>query len=118
MFQLHTQYAQALYETTGTYPAPYFRPPYGAYDERVLRTVAANGYLPIFWTLDSLDSVGEPKTAEFIVDRLTNTLAPEKRNGAILLAHCGNQSTADALADVLRYFADQGLIVTTISQIL
>ncbi len=110
--------AQALYETTGTWPAPYFRPPYGAYDERVLRTVAASGYLPIFWTLDSLDSVGEPKTAEFIVDRLTNTLAAEKRNGAILLAHCGNQSTADALPAVLDYFVNQGLIVTTISQIL
>lgn len=110
--------ADMLYQTTGTRPAPYFRPPYGAYDERVLRAVAARGYIPIFWTLDSLDSVGEPKSAEFIVERLTTTLDAEKRNGAILLAHCGSQSTADALPAILEYFASQNIVVTTLSQIL
>ena len=110
--------ADILYQTTGTRPAPYFRPPYGAYDERVLRAVAARGYIPIFWTLDSLDSVGEPKSAQFIVERLTTTLNAEKRNGAILLAHCGSQSTADALPDILEYFAQQNIVVTTLSQIL
>jgi peptidoglycan/xylan/chitin deacetylase (PgdA/CDA1 family) len=110
--------ADILYQTTGIRPAPYFRPPYGAYDERVLRAVAARGYIPIFWTLDSLDSVGEPKSAEFIVERLTTTLNTEKRNGAILLAHCGSQSTADALPAILEYFSSQGIVVTTLSQIL
>lgn len=110
--------ADILYQTTGTRPAPYFRPPYGAYDERVLRAVAARGYIPIFWTLDSLDSVGEPKSADFIVERLTTTLDAEKRNGAILLAHCGSQSTADALPAVLEYFARENIVVTTLSQIL
>ncbi len=110
--------ADILYQTTGTRPAPYFRPPYGAYDERVLRAVAARGYIPIFWTLDSLDSVGEPKSPQFIVERLTTTLNAEKRNGAILLAHCGSQSTADALPDILEYFAQQNIVVTTLSQIL
>ncbi|MFZ9857055.1 MAG: polysaccharide deacetylase family protein [Roseiflexaceae bacterium] len=105
-----------LYAVTGTRPAPYFRPPYGAYDERVLRIVIANGYLPIFWTLDSLDSVGDPKSADFLVDRLTNTLPPDKRNGAILLAHCGNATTAEALPRILDFFAAQGLVVTTLSQ--
>jgi peptidoglycan/xylan/chitin deacetylase (PgdA/CDA1 family) len=82
----------------------------------VLRIVIANGYLPIFWTLDSLDSVGDPKSADFLVDRLTNTLAPDKRNGAILLAHCGNATTAEALPRILDAFAAQGLVVTTLSQ--
>jgi peptidoglycan-N-acetylmuramic acid deacetylase len=117
LLELQTM-SDRLYAVTGTRPAPYFRPPYGAYDERVLRIVIANGYLPIFWTLDSLDSVGDPKSADFLVDRVTNTLAPDKRNGAILLAHCGNATTADALPRILDAFAAQGLVVTTLSQTL
>jgi peptidoglycan/xylan/chitin deacetylase (PgdA/CDA1 family) len=117
LLELQTM-SDRLYAVTGTRPAPYFRPPYGAYDERVLRVVIANGYLPIFWTLDSLDSVGDPKSADFLVDRLTNTLAPDKRNGAILLAHCGNATTAEALPRILDALAAQGLIVTTLSQAL
>lgn len=117
LLELQTM-SDRLYAVTGTRPAPYFRPPYGAYDERVLRIVIANGYLPIFWTLDSLDSVGDPKSADFLVDRVTNTLAPDKRNGAILLAHCGNATTAEALPRILDAFAAQGLIVTTLSQAL
>ncbi|HYF63095.1 MAG TPA: polysaccharide deacetylase family protein, partial [Herpetosiphonaceae bacterium] len=53
---------------------PFFRPPYGAQDDRVLAAVIANGYLPIYWTFDSLDSVGEPKTAEFLTARITAAL--------------------------------------------
>ncbi|MBM4411946.1 MAG: LysM peptidoglycan-binding domain-containing protein [Chloroflexi bacterium] len=117
LLELQTM-SDRLYAVTGTRPAPYFRPPYGAYDERVLRVVIANGYLPIFWTLDSLDSVGDPKSADFLVDRLTNTLAPDKRNGAILLAHCGNATTAEAFPRILDAFAAQGLVVTTLSQTL
>ncbi|MFM7679746.1 MAG: polysaccharide deacetylase family protein [Roseiflexaceae bacterium] len=110
--------AHALVEITGTLPAPFFRPPFGAYNENVLRTVIKTGYLPIFWTLDSLDSVGDPKTPAFLLDRLTNTLSVEKINGAILLVHCGSQATADALPDILDEFARRGIIVTTLSQVL
>ena len=55
-----------LAETTSASSRPFFRPPFGAYDERVLRLVVGAGYLPIYWTLDSLDSVGEPKTPDFL----------------------------------------------------
>jgi peptidoglycan/xylan/chitin deacetylase (PgdA/CDA1 family) len=115
--ELHLM-AQAFFDATGIWPAPYFRPPFGAYDERVLRAVIANGYLPIFWTLDSLDSVGETKSADFLVDRLTNTLSATQLNGAILLCHIGNPSTAEALPRILDEFAKRGIIVTTLSQIL
>jgi peptidoglycan/xylan/chitin deacetylase (PgdA/CDA1 family) len=110
--------SDALYAAAGVRPAPYLRPPYGSYDERVLRAVIARGYLPIFWTLDSLDAFGEVKTADFIIDRLTNTLSESKRNGAILLAHCGNQTTADALPRILDRFAQMGVLVTTLSKVL
>jgi len=107
-----------LAETTGASSRPLFRPPYGAYDERVLRLVVGAGYLPIYWTLDSLDSVGEPKTPEFLFERVTAKLTPEKLRGAIILAHCGSQPTADALPRILDRFAEMGFEVKKVSEIL
>ncbi|MEN9934382.1 MAG: hypothetical protein RLZZ387_961 [Chloroflexota bacterium] len=97
---------------------PFFRPPYGAYDERVQRAVQAEGYLPVYWTLDSLDSVGEPKTPEFLLERVTAKLTPERLRGAIILAHCGSEPTADALPAILDRFAAMGLEVRPLSEVL
>jgi len=107
-----------LAETTGTSSRPFFRPPFGAYDERMLRLVVGAGYLPIYWTLDSLDSVGEPKTPDFLFERVTAKLTPEKLRGAIILAHCGSQPTADALPRILDRFAEMGFEVKKLSEVL
>lgn len=109
---------RALYEVTGQQARLFFRPPFGAYDKRVLLRVAEQGYMSIYWTLDSLDSVGEPKSPEFLVERITNTYSPEDMYGAIVLAHCGSQATADALPAILDRFAAQGLEVRTLSEVL
>jgi peptidoglycan/xylan/chitin deacetylase (PgdA/CDA1 family) len=107
-----------LGETTGASSRPLFRPPFGAYDERVLRLVVGAGYLPIYWTLDSLDSVGEPKTPDFLFERVTAKLTPDKLRGAIILAHCGSQPTADALPRILDRFAEMGFEVKKVSEVL
>ena len=107
-----------LQQTAGASSRPLFRPPYGAYDEQVLRIAVAEGYLPIYWTLDSLDSVGEPKTPEFLFERVTARLTPEKLRGAIILAHCGSQPTADVLPRILDRFAEMGFEVKKVSEIL
>ena len=103
---------------SGASTRPFFRPPYGAYDARVLRLVEAEGYLPIYWTFDSLDSVGDPKTPEFLLDRITNHLPPDQLPGAIILAHCGSQPTADALPRILDRFAEMGIEVKKLSEVL
>lgn len=97
---------------------PFFRPPYGALDDRVTATVIANGYLPIMWTFDSLDSVGEPKSADFLLQRITTHLPADQLRGAIILAHVGNQTTADALPAILDTFAAQGFEVRRLSDVL
>jgi peptidoglycan/xylan/chitin deacetylase (PgdA/CDA1 family) len=97
---------------------PFFRPPFGAYDERVIRVVQAEGYLPVYWTLDSLDSVGEPKTPEFLLERITGKLTQEQLRGAIILAHCGSAPTADALPAILDRFAAMGFEVRKLSEVL
>ncbi|MDQ2997684.1 MAG: polysaccharide deacetylase family protein [Chloroflexota bacterium] len=107
-----------LAETTGTSSRPLFRPPFGAYDKRVLQLVIGAGYLPIYWTLDSLDSVGDPKTPDFLFERVTAKLTPEQLRGAIILAHCGSQPTADALPRILDRFAEMGFEVKKVSEIL
>lgn len=109
---------QVFGETTGAAMRPFFRPPYGAYDRRVLLTVIEQGYLPIFWTLDSLDSVGDPKTPEFLVERLTGTLPSSDLPDAILLAHCGSDSTAEAMPTLLDRFIELGLEVRPLSDVL
>lgn len=102
----------------GATTRPFFRPPYGAYNERVLRVALAEGYLPVYWTLDSLDSVGEPKTPEFLVERVTRKLNPDDLRGAIILAHCGSDATADALPEILDRFAAMGFEVRKLSDVL
>jgi peptidoglycan/xylan/chitin deacetylase (PgdA/CDA1 family) len=102
----------------GATTRPFFRPPYGAYNERVLRVALAEGYLPVYWTLDSLDSVGEPKTPEFLVERVTGKLNPDDLRGAIILAHCGSDATADALPEILDRFVAMGFEVRKLSEVL
>ena len=110
--------AQLDAASSGASARPFFRPPYGAYDARVLQVVEAAGYLPVYWTFDSLDSVGEPKTPEFLLDRITNHLPPDQLPGAIILAHCGSQPTADALPRILDRFAEIGIEVRKLSEVL
>ena len=102
----------------GATTKPFFRPPYGAYDKRVLNVVQGEGFLPVYWTLDSLDSVGEPKTAQFLLERVTAKLSPEQLRGAIILAHCGSAPTAEALPLILDRFAEMGFQVKKLSEML
>lgn len=107
-----------LQEVAGVGARPFFRPPYGAYNERVLEVAQRAGYLPVYWTLDSLDSIGEPKTPAFLLERVTAKLAPAQLRGAIILAHCGSAATAQALPSILDRFAAMGFEVKTLSEVL
>ncbi len=72
---------------TGKSTLPYFRPPYGAYNQSVLDAVAANGYrYSIMWTVDTLGWKGA--TVSEIRQRVLDAAAP----GAIVLMHVGEAS--------------------------
>ncbi|GIV97189.1 MAG: hypothetical protein KatS3mg057_1846 [Herpetosiphonaceae bacterium] len=111
---------EALHEVVGPDVSirPYFRPPYGDYDRRVLERLVALGYLPIYWTFDSQDSIGDVKTPQYLLERVTGALPPEEMAGAIILAHCGSQPTAEALPAILDRFAAMGFEVRTLSDVL
>lgn len=98
----------------GSSTKPLFRPPYGDRDQRVRAVVAQEGYLTIYWTIDSLDSVKKGITPSEIFSRVTRLMRP----GAIVLMHCGSDATADALPDLLEWLRREGYEAVTVSKLL
>jgi peptidoglycan/xylan/chitin deacetylase (PgdA/CDA1 family) len=86
-------------------------------DERVLKIAATLGYRSIYWTLDSLDSVEPVKSPQFLIDRIT-TKSDAELDGAIILMHVGERSTADALPAIISNLQARGFHLVTISKLL
>lgn len=107
-----------LQNLIGRTSKPYWRPPFGARNNHVLNVAAAQGYRSIYWTLDSLDSVGQPKTPDFIFNRITHPPAGVNLDGAIILQHFGSQASADALPRELDTLKAMGLDVVTVSELI
>lgn len=83
---------EVLAALVGTTTAPFWRPPFGDYDESVLEDVGAIGFgVTVMWTFDSLGWKGI--AADDIVDRVLDLASP----GTIVVMHVGSQSE-DALA--------------------
>jgi peptidoglycan/xylan/chitin deacetylase (PgdA/CDA1 family) len=96
---------------------PLFRAPFGARNEQVLGVVEALGYRSIYWSLDSLDSVGPLKNSSFIIARITEQ-PDQVLNGAIVLFHVGNESTARALPEILRNLKARHLECVVVSSLI
>lgn len=78
-------------DLTDATTVPYFRPPFGAYNQSVLNDVAASGYrYNIMWTVDTLGWDGA--SISEIQQRVMNAAAP----GAIVLMHVGAASQDSA----------------------
>ena len=94
-----------------------WRAPFGERDARVLRLTRDLGYTSIYWTFDSLDSVAPPKSPEYLVARITH-LTSARLDGAILLMHVGEPSTARAVPAILADLRRRGLIPVKVSVLL
>jgi peptidoglycan/xylan/chitin deacetylase (PgdA/CDA1 family) len=87
-------------QVTGADPWPWFRFPYGDYNQHAISVVNAAGFVPVGWTVDTLGWKGTSGgiTAQIIVNRVLAGLRP----GEIVLMHCGSNpddhSTLDAAA--------------------
>jgi peptidoglycan/xylan/chitin deacetylase (PgdA/CDA1 family) len=99
---------------TGATTRPYFRPPYGSYNDQVLIDVASAGYrYAVMWTVDCLGWKGLPPGD--VVARCENALQP----GAVLLMHVGAASTDyAALDDVIAAIDEGGYRYATITELL
>ena len=110
--------ATILEAGSGQDPAPYWRPPYGVYNELVLATAAGVGYTKsIMWSIDTIDwkpiSDGGP-TAEQIAAKVVTSATP----GSIVLMHLGGYETLDALRIMVPALRERGLVLTSISDLL
>jgi peptidoglycan/xylan/chitin deacetylase (PgdA/CDA1 family) len=98
----------------GRSPRPLFRYPFGDNDKRVRAKVTSLGYQAIYWTLDSLDSVGKPKDADFVAARILSKIKP----GSITLMHVSRVESAKSLPRIFDYLDKQGIQIVPISELL
>jgi peptidoglycan/xylan/chitin deacetylase (PgdA/CDA1 family) len=105
---------QIVNDITGATTKPYFRPPFGDYDDSVLYDVAQRGYLySIMWSDDSDGWRGIP--AAQIVETVLRDASP----GAIIIMHVGSASQdAAALPAVIDGLRDMGYDFVTIPELL
>ena len=91
-----------------------FRPPYGDYDNHVIKDVRACGYYPIQWDVDSLD------WKDYGVDSIVDTVRNHKHlgNGSIILCHNGAKYTAQALDTLITNLKDKGYEFVPLSQLI
>ncbi len=110
---------QIVQDITGTSTRPYFRFPYGSHDDRSVLKVIEQGYLPVHWTIDSGDAAGGEKTLEYILEQMTSAQNPADLYGSIILSHCCiRTTTVEALPLVLERFAEMGIEVRPLSEVL
>ncbi|MBF7095562.1 LysM peptidoglycan-binding domain-containing protein [Alkalibacter mobilis] len=100
---------------TGKSTKPYFRPPFGYYNNDVLAAVGSAGYSKtIHWTVDTIDWRGDS------VADITKRVMDKAGNGAIVLMHvgAGAVNTPSALPGIITNLKSQGYKLVTITELL
>ena len=110
-----TDAAAILRAGTGQDPAPYWRPPYGAYNQAVLNAAASVGYTKtMMWDIDTIDwkpiSEGGPSAQQ-----IANKVVGGAVNGSVVLMHLGGYETFDALKTMIPGLRYRGFTLTSIS---
>ncbi|NLJ41695.1 MAG: polysaccharide deacetylase family protein [Clostridiales bacterium] len=94
-----------------------FRLPYGAFNDKVLNTIAGQGFYNIYWSIDPKDWSGN--SSKSIFENVQKNLNP----GAIILLHSAGSSKSipnsiDALPKIIEYIQEQGYEIVTIPELL
>jgi len=89
-----------------------FRPPYGDYNDKVIRTLREMGHYPIQWDVDSLD--WKESGVQDIVDRVLGKVQP----GSIVLFHNAAKYTPQALPTVIEGLIREGYSFVPISELI
>lgn len=107
-------------EACGGSTRPYFRPPYGGYDVRVVQVAATQGYLTLFWGVDSQDALLPYKSADYVTQMISGAYAPDQMPGMISLSHCcaAHLPLPQALPAILANLQAQGLEPRPLSEVL
>ncbi len=106
----------AFVATLGSSSRPWFRPPFGGVNDRVLAAVGRAGFgYTVMWDVDTIDwrpeSDGGP-TADQIVDKVV----ANARGGSIVLMHLGGYHTLEALPGMVAGLRANGLEPVTLAE--
>lgn len=94
---------------------PFFRPPYGDYNDQVRMLAARLGYRTIYWSIDPRDW-DSATTVQDILNRVLN--GPNLKPGAIILMHVNSPHEAQALPGVIAGLEQKGYTIVPLSQLL
>ncbi len=89
-----------------------FRPPYGEYDNKLVKGLRDEGMYCVQWNIDSLD--WKNPSPDEMVSRIREKLVP----GSIILLHNGAQNTPDALPRIIEAIRAEGYKIVPVSQII
>ena len=103
--------SKAISDVTGK-KVELFRPPYGDYDDELIRTATEEGYFTIQWDVDSLDWKDLSKTD--IAMRVINAV----KNGSIILMHNNGLHTAEAVPIILETLKNKGYKFVPIGELI
>lgn len=101
-----------LVESITGQPTTLFRPPYGEYNDTVVKVSREEGYECVQWNVDSLD--WKNISAQDMISRCTRKLSP----GDIVLFHNDSKYILEALPAVLEYYQQAGYRIIPVSQLL
>ena len=104
-----------FYKLTGEHMAPFWRAPYGEYNQQILDWAAECGYMHIRWTkgFDTFDWVEDKespiyKSSQQVFENIINKdNGKEKLNGAIVLMHLGSNRTQDQVYKIIPNLIDE-----------
>lgn len=89
-----------------------FRPPFGDYNDRVIRLCNENGYYVIQWDVDSLD--WKEMGVQPVVDRVVRNV----QNGSIVLFHNNAKYVSEYLPIVIERLQREGYEIVPISELI
>lgn len=106
-----TTSSEAIEKVTGG-KVELFRPPYGDYDDELIKTASELGYYTIQWDVDSLD--WKDLSASDIAMRVVNNV----KNGSIILLHNNGLHTAEAVPVILETLKNRGFTFLPVDELI
>ena len=106
---------QQIVAADGHTSRPFFRPPYGNYNNQVRYLAAGLGYRTVYWSIDPRDWDSTVTTQDIITRVLT---APGLKPGAIILMHFNSPNEQYALDSVITGLEQRGYSVVPLGQLL
>lgn len=98
--------------TFGVNPRPFLRPPYGAYNARVLAVAGSLGYsvMALWSAVLGDDTTGPQPDVGPVIDRAAGP-------GAIVLAHANREKTANGFYEMVSVISRKGLATATLPEL-